>query len=235
MFGIFTAIASAVTSVISAVSSTIGPVLANVAKTVVTTLPKLLTIENIAKVVQIASDIITGISRVFGLCTEDEKTEEIGAKTMQEGTRPQRPNESTEEYLGYLRTVPLDKEKFDKMSETEKIAASAIGTGILIKNIDEKYHVAVTPDFIAAVHKTAINYEQAAKIIESFEKNKIESTKDFADYMGNELSVDKITAVSASVKEALQEMNPEATDEVINREIVSMKQEYNKAVDAVEP
>ena len=54
---------------------------------------------------------------------------------MQEDTRPQRPEESTEEYLGYLHSVPLDKEKYEKMSETEKVAATAIGTGLLMKNI----------------------------------------------------------------------------------------------------
>jgi len=228
MFGILTAFASAVVSAVSTVASTIGPVVAGIAKTVVTALPKLLNIENLVTVIKIAADVISGISKVLNLSPENENPEELGAKTMQEDTRPQRPNETTEEYLGYLREVPLDKEKYAKMSETEKMAASAIGTGMLMKNIDEKYHVAVTPEFIAAVHKTDINYAQAAKLILAFQKNKVESTKDFADYMGNELGADKVANVSTSVREALKEMNPEATESDINKEVISMKQAYNK-------
>ena len=61
MFGILTAIAGAVTSAISAVATTIGPIVANVAKTVVTTLPKLLKLENLGQVVQLASNVGSGI------------------------------------------------------------------------------------------------------------------------------------------------------------------------------
>ena len=228
MFGILTAIAGAVTSAISAVATIIGPIVANVAKTVVTTLPKLLKLENLGQVIQIASNVVSGISKILGLSQENENTEELGAKAMQEDTRPQRPEESTEEYLGYLHSVPLDKEKYEKMSETEKMAATAIGTGLLMKNIYEKYHVSVTPEFIAAVHKTDINYEKAAQLIKAFEKNNISSTKDFADYLGNNLSADKVDGVSSAVKETLKEMNPEATATDINKEVISMKQAYNK-------
>ena len=88
MFGILGflgGIASAAIGIVSGVVSTIGSVAASVARTIISIAP---TMEKIV----IFRNVITAIAQVLGILNPEEDTEEIGAKVMQEDTRPRMPN-----------------------------------------------------------------------------------------------------------------------------------------------
>ena len=80
IFGLF----SAIGTFISSVASTIGPVLSQAASFMATKLPGIL--EKAIVYVDAISTIVTKVSEVLNIAPPGEKPEELGAKTMQDGT-----------------------------------------------------------------------------------------------------------------------------------------------------
>lgn len=216
---------AAIGGLITTAISTVGPVIAKAATTLVTKLP---TIIEVAKVtIGAISTVVSKVSEVLGIAPADEKVDELGAKAMQEGTRAKMDEESTQEYLDYLRNdVELDTEKFDKMSEKEKIECEALGTSMLSKSIEEKTGVELPVDFLMTIPRMKLDYKQVEKFIDAFSENNIESMGEFTKYISNEMSDKEAEKVGDVVEGALKELSPEMTDEDIQSEIVSMKKEY---------
>lgn len=216
---------SAVGSFISEACSVVGSAIASVADALVLRLPPL--IEGAKAAIEIISAIISKVCDALGITSANENTEELGAKAMQEGTRPKTEEETTEEYLNYLRNdVSLDQEKFDHMTKEEKIACQALGTTMKAKCIEEKTGVEVTPEFLMTIERSKLRYEQVEGFINAFKKEGIESMDAFAKYISNDMSDEEAARIGGVVKGAIRELSQEMTDEEIQSEIVSMKKNY---------
>ena len=114
--GLFTVLGG----LLSAAISTVGPIISTVANVLINKLPPV--IETAKLVIDTISEVVSKVCEILDIAPLDENTEELGAKVMQEGTRPKCDEETTQEYLDYLRNeVTFDKEKFDKMTPEEKL------------------------------------------------------------------------------------------------------------------
>lgn len=220
--GLLTAIGSFISSAIT----TVGPVIASVADFVINKLPPSI---EVAKIVMGAiTEIVSKVCEALYIAPADENAEELGAKTMQEDTRPKMEGETTQEYLDYLRNdVTLDKEKFDKMSAEEKMACEAIGTTMKAKSIEEKTGVELPPEFLLTIAKSKMRYEQVEKFINAFSQNGIDSMGQFTKYISNNMSKEESIRIGNTIKVAMKELSPELSDEDIRHEISAMKREYN--------
>lgn len=131
----------------------------------------------------------------------NEKVDELGAKAMQEDTHPKLEEESTQEYLDYLRNdVKLDEEKFAKMTEDEKLACEALGTSMLTKSVEEKTGIELPPEFLLTIAKSRLRYEQVEKFIHSFSDSGINSMGEFTKYISNDMSKEEAGKVGNVVK-----------------------------------
>ena len=224
MFGILGflgGIASAAIGIVSGVVSTIGSVAASVARTIISIAP---TMEKIV----IFRNVITAIAQVLGILNPEEDTEEIGAKVMQEDTRPRMPNESAEDYLNYLRMdVELEREKKDQMDEKDRMACIAMGSALTLETLSEKGTAQLTPEFVMNASKTKLAPEHIIHIASSFEKNQIGVNK-FNDYFENKLNGNDLLNVNTVMKESIKEIHPDMTDKEIRNEIYQMKMEIQK-------
>lgn len=224
MLGIF----SAVGSFISGVVSTVGSFIASSATRLVTRLPEVVLAARV--VIDVIATVISKVAEALGIAPKDENPEELGAKSMQEGTRPRNDFESTQEYLDYLRKdVKLDEEKYAKMSDEQKIACSALGTTMVAKSIEEKAGVEVPPEFLETIYKSKLRYEQVEKCINSFAYNGITSMGEMTKYITNDLSEDEASKIGGVIKDSLKELSPSMTNAEIQQEIIAMKKSYNES------
>jgi len=211
---------------ISAVAATIGPALSAAATFVVTKLPVIL--ETAAVCVSAISTVVTKVSEMLNIAPPGEIPEELGAKVMQEKTRPIGPEETTQEYLDYLRNeVELDREKFEKMTKEERLNCEIIGDTMLAKSIEEKTGIELPGDFLYTIPQAKLEYQTVLALIKSFSDAGISSLDDFTRYIANDMSEAEAETVGNAVKNAIQETSPEMSQEEIQKEIVAMKQEYN--------
>lgn len=175
----------------------------------------------------VISAVVSKLSEVLEIAPPNEKVDELGVKAMQEGTRPKMEEESTQEYLDYLRNdVKLDEEKYAKMSEKEKVACEALGTTMLAKSIEEKTGVELSPDFLLSISKAKLRYEQVEKLLQEFSANNINSMDEFTEYISNEMTEEKAEKVGKVIEGAVRELSPDLSNEEIQREIVEMKRNY---------
>ncbi|MDY4573990.1 MAG: hypothetical protein SPD90_02920 [Intestinibacter sp.] len=224
MLGIF----SAVGSFISGVVSTVGSFIASSATRLVTRLPEVVLVARV--VIDVIATVISKVAEVLGIAPKDENPEELGAKSMQEGTRPRSDFESTQEYLDYLRKdVKLDEEKYAKMCPEQKIACSVLGTTMVAKSIEEKTGVELPPEFLETIYKSKLRHDQVERCINSFADNGISSMGEMTKYITNDLSEDEASKVGGVIKDSLKELSPSMTDAEIQQEIVAMKRSYNES------
>lgn len=220
MFGFIGAIVGAAIGVISSIASTVGPAIVATATAIAKiapTLEKILTFAN----------VVSGIAQLLGVLDPDENPEDIGAKAMQEGTRPRMANESAEEYLNYLKNdVELDKEKQAQMDEKERLACVATGSALVLSTIAEKNDINMSPEFVSNVSKTSLAAADTLKVISKFKGNNIELDK-FNDYFNNNLSGNELSNVNQTLKESIKEINPDMSEKEIRAEINNMAKDIS--------
>lgn len=220
-------ILAAIGGFISAAVAVIGPALSSAATFIATKLPTIL--QTASVIVSAISTIVTSVSNMLGIAPEDEKPDELGAKTMQEGTRPIKEGETTQEYLDYLRNeVPLDREKYEMMTPEQKLNCEIIGDTMLAKSIEEKTGVEIPPEFLIAAGRVNLGYQTAKALIDKVSNSEMDSLDDYAKYISNDMSEKDAVKVGDVVREAISEANPEMSPEDIEAEVIAMKQEYNK-------
>lgn len=211
--------------VISAVAPVIGPALSTVASFVATKLPVVLQIA--APYVSAITSIVTSVGEMLKIAPPGEQPAELGAKMMQENVRAKREGELTQEYLEYLRSIPLDKEKFEKMSEEEKLGCEVIGDTILAEAIREDTGVELPGEFLIALPKTNMGAQMTYNLIKAFSSNGINSMGQFNDYLaGDIINEDTALQVGDAIRSAISSNSPEMSASDIQHEIIAMRQAY---------
>lgn len=218
---------AAIGGFISAAASVIGPALSTAATFIATKLPAIL--QTASVIVSAITSIVTNVSKMLNIAPEGEQPNELGAKALQEGTRPIKEGETTQEYLDYLRNeVTLDREKYEKMTAEQKLNCEIIGDTMLAASIEEKTGVGVPPEFLLAAGKIQMGYQTVNALINAFSNNGIDSLGDYTKYIENDMFEKDAAKVGSAIREAISEMNPDMTPEDIEAEVVAMKQEYNE-------
>ena len=211
--------------IVSAVSPVIGPALSTAASFIATKLPAILQVA--ATCVSAISTIVTSVGEMLKIAPPEEQPTELGAKTMQENVRPKREGELTQEYLDYLRSVPLDKEKFDKMSAEEKLGCEVVGDAMLADSIRENTGVELSGDFLMAIPKVNLGAQTVYNFIKAFSNSGINSMGQFNDYLVGDIANEKIAMkVGDAVKSAISMTFPEMNSSDIQHEIIAMRQAY---------
>ena len=193
---------AAIGGFISAAAAVIGPALSTTATFIATKLPAIL--QTASVIVSAITSIVTNVSKILNIAPEGEQPDELGAKTLQEGTRPIKEGETTQDYLDYLRNeVTLDREKYEKMTAEQKLNCEIIGDTMLAKSIEEKTGIEVSPEFLLAAGKINMGYQTVNALINSFSNNDIDSLGDYAKYISNDMSEKDAIKVGGAVREAI--------------------------------
>lgn len=180
---------SAVGSFISSALSTVGPSITGFAKSAVIIIAKLpIPGLDVIKVVSTIANIIHAVCKALGVESEEDP-EVLGAKATQCEEKPE-DFESTEAYIKYLKEkVELDKERFTKMSEEEKIGCKAIGMSLETKAVEEKIGgIKISPKclaILAKVNEAGIKIEPNAliEVVKAFKEAGITDLNDVVDYL----------------------------------------------------
>ena len=200
-----------------------GPVVAKFATTLVAKLPTI--IETAIKVVKVVGLIIKDVAEVMDILHPNDNIEELGKKTMQEGTRPKMEDESTKDYIEYLRNeIKLDEERWKNMTPEEELQANVLGTSMVTTAISEECDVELSPDFMMTINVLGMSSKQLSEYIKSFSENGIDSLDALTDYLRGELSGDTKNEIHVIVKETEGKLHPDLSNGEILQEIDAMKE-----------
>jgi len=207
------AISGACSAVSSAISS-IGSGLSKMAGNLLNLNPTI--IDVIIAVVQL-------VSQLLGVTKEDESPEELGDKAMRSDKTPE-DFDTTEEYITYLREeVDFDQEEFDKLSDEEKLARSAIGTAISMKGISEKKDIDISLDTWATMaklyDKDLLNKDNLDGFLDEFK----EKQTDLNGYVNKDIKGAKGVEIGNKMAEAYQKLEPELSADEINDKVLNSK------------
>ena len=204
---------SSACSAIGSVASKIGSSIASAATSIVN-----LGVSLAAKVGEAIKNV--GIS--LGVIRPDEGMEELGEKAMLSEKTPD-DFDSISDYIGHLRNdVVINKDKFDSLSDAEKLARSSIGASITLKGINEKLDTVVSPAFMATVATQDLEAKEIIATIKAYKEKNL-NTDDYSLYLKDELSIDESHKHSSALVEAYQKLEPELTTEQIEDKVMELK------------
>ena len=211
--------------IVSVVAPVIGSALSTAATFIATKLPEMLQVATTC--VSTISTIVTSVGEMLKIAPPEEQPAELGAKIMQENVRSKREGELTQEYLDYLRTVPFDEGRFDKMSEEEKLGCEVVGDVMLADSIRETTNVDLPGEFLMTLTKINMEAQTVYNLIKSFEKSCISSMGQFNDYLSGDIINEEVAEkVDGAVKSAISATSPEMSITDIQHEIIAMRQAY---------
>lgn len=203
--------------------SSLGPVVTEVASTLLTKLPEIVEVAlNVSKVI---SAVVQKVAEIQGLSPHGEDVEELGYKTMQEGTRAKMEDESMDDYLNYLRNeVSVNKEKFQALSDEDKLKCNVMGTGMLSQSISEKNGLDISGDFLLDMQKMKMTGEQLSKYIDAFSEKGIDSLDELTQYLRGELNDKESDKIETIIKSVEKTSNPSISDGDVLLKMDDMKQ-----------
>ena len=200
-------------SAISSVVSTIGGALAGVASNLLKLAGPLLgQVSTVIKVVGILLNILK----------PNEEVEELGAKAL-EAEQKAEDFSSNAEYIDYLRNeIKLDKEKFEKANEVEKIARTAVGASIVTKGIEENKGFEIPTMFWVKVAEQALKAKEINALIDAFKGDKLGT---FIDYSDGKLCYKDEVKTGDKLTEMYKELEPELSKEEIEEKVMKLEVE----------
>lgn len=218
---LFSAIGSFISGVCSAISSAIsslGSSLSEFATKIVELAGPLL--ETVGKIASL-------VAKFLGVTEELENPLELGLRAEMSDKKPE-DFDSYKDYINYIKNeVKIDEEKLKNASDIDKAKYSAIGSGILIKGIEDKKDMDIGADTFVALAK--IGTETLDKmggargidaILDTFKDGKL---SEFAKYVSGDLnSVKDKIMVSDKLTETFKNLNPEMDIKDIQKEVMDM-------------
>lgn len=214
MFG---AIGAAIGAIGGAISSAVGAIGGAIAKGIGAIATA------ISPMIEAVSNIVTSIAQMLGIFKEQEKPEDYGAAMRQCDKKPE-DFDSTNDYINYLRDeIKNGKVDLANRSEVELAADKAMGCGLAIKGIDEKYGLKTDAEFWKVMGEKADKNKIDSKELDSMLKNAKENNinpSDISDYLnGKDISsgVPK-SEIKNTIKESFKECNSDlSSDEVTKK------------------
>lgn len=188
--GFFSGIASAVGSFIGGVASKIGSSIGGFAKGAFGLLSKI-PIPGMGLFSKISA-VANVISSVLGfLGVKSEKDPEIlGAKADQCDKKLKDFDNDVEAYIKHLvENVKLDKEKYEKLSENDKLACKTVGMSLEVKAIEQKIGgILISPECMGVLLKLQaagikIDPKTIVEVVKALKEQGIINMNDVAEYL----------------------------------------------------
>ena len=221
MFGFLVAGAAALCGAFSTAAATIGTVCGSIGGAIMTTVGSLgAGLLKLGEMVKPIFEVINKICTVMGIKPAGEDPMELAMKAEKSGEKPE-DYDSVEAYIEHLRKdIELDKEEINKLTDSEKAMYSAIGCGLYVKNIEERYNMKVTPGFLVsaskAVNSGAMTGEQMKNTMDAMKERGVKNAESFSNYMDGKANMEEQMAVYDSLKEALHREFPDLSEAELN-------------------
>lgn len=228
LFGGICSMVSAACSFVGNAIGTVGNAISGMASGIISGIGKMIpVVGNIITAIQTAffiGNIIIKVAEALGITSGNERTDELGAKIMQDGTRSIEEGETAEEYLNYiLNDVELDTEKFKLSTDAEKLAYNALGIALEAKAVADKLDISITDDFLCSIGLLKLNSSFVLNLLRNLSNEGYGNTGTFTSYLQNKLSFDDNYAVNNIVKNTIKSEDPYLSEQDINTKIDNMK------------
>lgn len=228
MFGLIIGGIATIAGAVSTAAATIGTVCSTIGGTIITTVGTIGTeILKLGKWLEPVLEIINTISTIMGIKPPGEDPAELGLKAQKCGEKPDDYG-PVEKYIAHLRNdIQLDKEELNKLSDAEKVMYTAMGSALYIKNMEDRYNMAMPPIYweraYQAVNSGNMSVGQLKDTMDVMKEKGVKSAESFSNYMDGKANMEEQMMVYDSLKEALRKEFPDLSDADLNIKVTHIK------------
>ena len=162
-------------------------------------------LELAVEVIRAIGKIIVAVSDILLEKPAEEAPEDLGMKAekcFREERLEERDFESAQAYIEYLRSeIKLDPAEKEGLSEEELQKYAAVGVGLYVQAMEERYGVKLEPEFWRAVYRTRLTADQIPTLITAMQEGEMTDGAALDGYLSGEL---KDTAVWTRAYDVLE-------------------------------
>ncbi|MCQ2281238.1 MAG: hypothetical protein MJZ99_01220 [Bacteroidales bacterium] len=223
MLGLFSTLFSGISAVINAVGIAVAKVATGLSGALSASV-------ELAKVVfDGISRTVVDVAKVLVSAPIPDDLGVLGAKVIQENTRPIEAGESMEDYFNYLHNeVELDREKYAQLSEQEKLDCKSIGIGMVTESVSEKTDVTISSDFLLNMQKMDLSGAQMLNYLKGFSNAGFESMDTMTKFLKGNLPDGKMSEIFNIIVDAEKKINSNISEKEVFNKILDMKESINE-------
>ena len=184
-------------------------------------------VEKALPILDTVGKIASTLAQFLKATVNEENPMELGCTSLESDKKPD-DFISYKDYIEYIKNeVKIDEDRLKNATDIDKIKYTAIGSGLLIKSIEEKKGMDIGVDVFVALAK--IGMETLDKmggargvdaILDTFKDGKL---GEFAKYVSGDLnSVKDKIIVSDRLTETFKSLNPDMDIKDIQKEVMDM-------------
>lgn len=181
-------------------------------------------LESFAESLNKVSDIMGDVLNVLNIASDAAAI--IGFK-VQQSEKNMDEFDSVEAYIKYLNDeIKLDREKFDNLTEEEKVSYTVVGLAVETGAISEKLGVKIPVEAVEMLTKLESIYVEASKLVDFISKLKDEGIDDFKEVyecINGEGDSDRVKTGNALVS-VLDELEEGEGNKVLNEIIDEIRE-----------
>lgn len=234
--GLFSSIGSAISSACSSIcsacssfASSIGGALGGAVGAFSTALGVALGV-NPATIALIIA-IVVAVGMMCGVNEDGMEPEELGERAMHPDAKKPEDFDSIEEYIEHLKNdIEIDKEALEKKTPEEKAALAMVGATIIVKGIEEKTGMELSPEFLVAVGKCDMKSEEVKAYMDSFKEKGITDMKVMSDYLNGKCAPEQVGKAGGAIESAIEKLNPDISTKDMDGKIDKMMEDLKATV-----
>lgn len=162
---------------IASALSKVAPMLESIAKPILEIAPK------IGELISVVVNTINEVAKVLGLVKGEMSPDELGERALQHPEINPGNCSSAKEYVDKLQEADFDVEKFKNLTPGERAMAVAVGAGLEIKALCERFKMDVPVQYFEMAAKGNMTASDVTKLLSALSANGVRDAGLIVNYV----------------------------------------------------
>ena len=237
--GFFSGLVSGLTSAVSSFFSSVGSLIesvglkgiAGLASTIAAIAIPGVGLPEIFLAISAIAEVVGIIAKALGLNKEENEAEEIGFKSEVAEMKPEDFDNDMAKYNKYLSEYEMseeDKERFESLSEEEKLKYKVMGLGIQILGVESELSVTNLAECVRDLSRSEISKEDISECVQECAKAGVTNMTDITNYLTDKTTVESKETIGGALTTAIGTRYPELSQSDIAGKLGDMAEKLNE-------
>ena len=158
------------------------------------------------------AEVVGLIAKVLGLNDNENEAEEIGFKSEIADMKPEDFDNNMSEYNKYLSNYKLneeDKERFDLLTEDEKLRYKVMGLGIQLLGIESELSITNLSECVRDLTIAKMSKEDISECVQACARDGVTDMTDITSYLTDKTTIESKEIIGEALTSAISTRYPE--------------------------
>lgn len=223
--GVAGALSSAVSGFISGVTSLASSIglggIVSIASSIAALAIPGIGLAELVNIISLVANVVGLLAKMFGLNETEDEADEIGFKSEVADMKPEDFDNNMVEYNKYLSNYELseeDRERFEALSEEERLKYKVVGLGIQISGIESELSVTNLAECVRDLSRAELGKEEIVDYVNECVDAGITNLADVTNYLKDAKTEESKETIYGALTTAIGTRYPElSADDIVGK------------------